>query len=257
MSKFRIERVRLDDITIDGRVQRNLELKRVADIAEDFDWGAFGVPTLSRRADGTIVIIDGMHRVMAARKAGHGDRAPQLKVHTGLTLTEEARLFRMLNNTRKPSSVDLFLVAVTEGEPAAVEMNELIEAVGLKVATAGAKAFRAVTALRRIYAIEPDAAVRTLDVATRAWGADSTSVQSAIVEGLGGFFLRYGDQPNADELGERLAKYAGGANGLIGAARGLARIRSVSVPNGVSDIVVEVYNKGRRTRALAPWVTGG
>lgn len=253
----RIERVRLGDITIDQRVQRGIDQTRVAKIAGKFRWAAFGVPTLSRRGDArqTVVILDGMHRIEGAKAAGFIDSTPQCRVHTGLSLEEEAALFLQLNDTRKPMPVDLFKIGVTSGDPDLLVMNKWIEDVGLTVAHAGRTAFRAVTAIRRIYATSEEAAYRALDVCVRSWGAHSDSVQGSIYEGLGLFFMRYGDGPNADELSERLAKYPGGANALLGAARGLAKIRSVSVPNAVADIAVEVYNKSRRTRALPPWTS--
>lgn len=253
----KIERVRLGDITIDQRVQRGIDQARVAKIGGRFNWASFGVPTLSRRSDAgrTLVILDGMHRIEGAKAAGMIDATPQCRVHSGLSLEEEAALFLQLNDTRKPMPVDLFKIGVTSGDKDLLIMNGWIEAAGLTVAHAGRTAFRAVTAIRRIYGTDEAAALRALDVCVRAWGAHSDSVQGSIYEGLGLFFIRYGDAPSADELSERLAKYPGGANALLGAARGLSRIRSVSIPNAVADIVVEVYNRSRRTRALPPWTS--
>jgi hypothetical protein len=253
----RIERVRLASITIDQRVQRAVDQTRVNRIAERFNWSAFGVPTLSRRGNDQLVILDGMHRIEGAKTAGYQDATPQMKVHSGLALEQEAELFLLLNDTRKPMPVDLFKIGVVSGDADLVAMNDLIEAAGLTVAASGRTAFRAVTAMRRIYGLEQVAAERALDVCVHAWGASSDAVQAALFEGLGLFFVRYGDQPIAEELAERLAKYPGGANGLIGAARGLARIRQVSMPNAVAEIAVTVYNKARRTRVLAPWTTAG
>lgn len=253
----RIERVRLGDITIDQRVQRDLDHGRVDKIAKNFNWSAFGVPTLSRRDNGVMVILDGMHRIEGAKAAGYIDATPQMKVHSGLTLPQEAELFLLLNDTRKPMPVALFKIGVTSGDEDLIAMNDLIERAGLEVANAGRKAFRAVTAMRRIYGSEPVAAERALDACVTAWGVSSDSVQGAIFEGVGLFFLRYGDAANLDEMCERLAKYPGGANALLGAARGLGKIRSVSIPNAVGDICVELYNKGRRTRMLPPWTSVG
>jgi hypothetical protein len=253
----RIERIRIGDITIDQRVQRILDQNRVTNIANAFNWAAFGVPTLSRRLDGVLVIVDGMHRVEAARAKGYVDMTPQMKVHSGLSLAEEAELFLLLNNTRKPMPVDLFKIGVISGDENLAAMNHLIEEVGLEVANAGRKAFRAVTAMRRIYGTEPVAAQRALLTCVGAWGVSSDSVQGALFEGLGLFFLRYADGVILDDMVERLAKYPGGGNALLGAARGLSRIRSVSIPNAVGDICVELYNKGRRTRMLPPWTSAG
>lgn len=249
----RIERVKLSAVTFDGRVQRALDLKRVEKIAAEFDWDAFGVPTISHREDETLHAADGQHRILGAIKAGHAERSPQMRVHYGLSLEEEARLFRLLNNTRRVLPVDLFRIAVIEGEVAAVEMNKLIEHVGLHVAISGERSFRAVQALRQVHHYDAIGAQRTLDLLVRAWGVSATSVQAMLVAGAGRFFIRYGDQPQVEKLVAKLAKYPGGPNALIGAARGLAKMRAVTVADAVADILVNLHNQFARQNQLAPW----
>jgi hypothetical protein len=249
----KIERVRLDVLIVDGTVQRGLDLGRVKVMADAFNWDGFGTPTVSRRTDGSIRIVDGQHRVMAARRAGHGARSVQMRVHDGLTLQQEAELFRLLNDTRKPMPVDLFRVAVIEGEPAAVAMNDLVKRNGLYVAASGERSFRAVQALRSIYEVQPLAAERALATLVAAWGISANSVQASLVQGMGRFFLRYGEQPSVEKLIANLAKYAGGSAGFIGAARGLAQIKSMPVADAVADVAVGVYNKTARDNRLADW----
>jgi hypothetical protein len=253
MSTSKIERIKISEVTIDGRVQRGLDMRRAEALGDDFAWDAFGTPTISRRADRSLHAVDGQHRLMAATKAGHGERSVQMRVHEGLTLQQEAALFRKLNNTRRVLPVDLFRIAVVEGEEAAVEMNKMIEHVGLYVANSGERGFRAVSALREVYKFDPQAALRTLDMLTRAWGASANSVQAALVAGAGRFFIRYGEAPQVEKLVAKLAKYAGGPNALIGSARGLAKMRSVPVADGVADILVNLHNQFARQNQLAPW----
>lgn len=249
----KIERVRIRDIVIDGRVQRGLDLSRANRIANEFEPEAFGVPTISRRSDGSLHAVDGQHRIMGASIAGYGDKQFQMKVHEGLELEAEARLFRLLNATRKPLPVDLFRIAVIEKEPAAVAMNRLVQSTGLHVANSGETSFRAVSALREVYETDAVAAERALHTLVRAWGCTSASVQASLVAGAGRFYLRYGDTPSMEKLIVGLAKYAGGANAMIGGARGLARIRSVTVADAVADIFVQVHNKSARQNQLPQW----
>ncbi len=65
--------VSLDAITVDPRVQRTEgpDQRRVDKMASAFNPDALGVLILSERADGTLVCLDGMHRLLAARQAGH------------------------------------------------------------------------------------------------------------------------------------------------------------------------------------------
>lgn len=249
----RIERVRISEPVVDATVQRSLDMTRVKSIGESFEWAGFGVPTLNRRSDGSLHIVDGQHRIMGARKAGHGAVLRQMRVFDGLSVQEEARLFRLLNDTKRPTPVDLFQVAVIEGEEVAVAMNDLIKRHGLYVAASGERSFRAVQALRSIFAVDALSAERALGVLVGAWGISANSVQAALVQGLGRFWLRYGEQPSFEKLMSNLAKYPGGSAGLIGAARGLANIKSMPVSDAVADVVVGVYNRTARDNRLAEW----
>jgi len=85
--------VSLDAVIVDQRVQRTEgpDQRRVDKMASTFNPDALGVLILSERKDGALVCLDGMHRYLSARKAGHTDLM-ESKVFTGLTLAEEASL---------------------------------------------------------------------------------------------------------------------------------------------------------------------
>lgn len=71
-----------------------LKEKRVAEIAADWDPSGVGTITVSRRHDGSLWVIDGMHRVAAARLLGETHLPAKLFV--GLTLEGEALMFQRL-----------------------------------------------------------------------------------------------------------------------------------------------------------------
>lgn len=50
-----------------------------------------------------------------------------------------------------------------------------------------------------------------------------------------------------------LAQAEGGALGLIGRAKTLTQYRGGNIPNAMAEIIVNLYNKGRRTRLLPEW----
>lgn len=249
----RIETRRLDLLTTDPDIQRPLDEKRVQDIAIRFNWQAFGVPTVSRRGDGQEVILDGQHRVHAARACGFASTGVKVLVYQGLTREQEAEIFRLLNNTKSLTAIDKFLVALVEKDPITLDINRMIEAVGMKVVRSGDRAFKAVVAARKVYETEPDALARTLTVLTQAWGAKAIAVDSRLVAGMGLIAIRYGALFDPRRATTRLARYPGGADGVVGAARGLSHLRSMPIGEAVADVLVNAYNGQSKTGRIPEW----
>jgi hypothetical protein len=241
-------------LIVDPTIQRPLDRRRVTKIADALNLDAIGVITVSRRSNGDSVIIDGQHRVEALREAGYGTGAITCRVFKELTLAEEAAMFRLLNNTAKAQFIDTFRVRVIEGDPVAVDIVRMLEHHGWRIANPGAAtAFMALAAFERIYRLEALAADKAIATLTRAWGHDPNAADYRIVEGLGLMHVRYGDAIEHEDLIDRLSKFGGGPGALLGKARGLRELVGSTVTRAVAEIVVELYNARRRTKALPPW----
>jgi hypothetical protein len=241
-------------LIVDPNVQRPLDRSRVAKIADDLDLSAIGVVTVSHRGNGSYHVIDGQHRVEALRLAGGDGEKVLCRIFDGLTVEEEARLFRLLNNTVRLQALDKFRVRTVEGEAVATAITQILAKHGWKINPAlGDGSFSAVVAAERIYNRDPQAFERTLITVTRAWGHDTSGVDGRIFEGIGLVYARYGSAVDDSQLADRLARRGGGPNRLLGDARGFRDMYRLSVVVGVADIVVELYNARRKTQALAPW----
>lgn len=247
-------RLPISALTIDPAVQRSaIDRRRVKKMVDDFDPEGIGVITVSERSDGFLHIADGMHRVTAARIVGTVDKV-MCRIFTGLSLQEEAKLFRLLNATAKPTAIDLFKVRVVEGDPVAIDVNRIVIEQGWHVDLSNSRgAFAATTAAERIYHLDPVALEKSISTVTRAWGHEREAVDNRIVEGIGLVFARYGSTVDPDDLAERLARFPGGAGALIGKARGMQNIIGGKVSKALAEVVVELYNTRRRTRALPAW----
>lgn len=243
--------IALKYLVADPEVQRGLDARRVDRMATDFDSSAVGAITVSARGGTMYHIIDGQHRVAAARLAKGDDWKIPARMFTGLTIEKEAELFRLLNNTAKVGALDLFRVRVVEGEKTATYISDMLGRHGFKV---GPTAFAAVAAAERIYNRDPMALERTLAIIVRAWGRSGSAIDGRIVEGIGLVFVRYGDAVDFDSLGHKLAS-ASDAASLLGRARSFREMlnKSSSMVSAVAEIVVETYNKNRRTQALPAW----
>lgn len=249
MPSSEIRAIALKSLAVDPDVQRSLDTRRVDKMAADFDVNALGLVTVSHRGRDVYFVVDGQHRVAAARAVKGDDWKMTCRVFDGLKLEDEAALFRLLNNTAKVGALDLFRVRVIEGEQVAVYVDEMLHRHGFKV---GPNAFMAVAAAERVWHKNAMALERTLGVIVRAWGRDGAATDGRVVEGIGLVFARYGDSIDADSLGERLARNSDAAS-LIGRAHTYRDIIKRSVVQCIAEIVVEIYNKQRSTRALPPW----
>lgn len=255
---------RVDQLTIDERVQRELRPHKVKAIRSTLPedekkrqtW--VGVVTISRRKDGSLVVIDGQHRIVALREEGYGAMQVSIIVHDGLTLEEEAELFRVLNDTNRPTAFDDFKVGVVAKDPECLGITKVAADAGYRVHNQVQDgAINAVAALRRVYrgsnghGPHPEHLAKTLNVITSAWGHRAEGVEGHVLQGLGLVIETYGEELDLSALARKLAKYPGGASGLLGKARLLKDIRRSSVARCVAEIVIDSYNSGRQKRLAA------
>lgn len=264
MHKPEVREVPLNQLVVDLRVQRPLDTRRANKIAAELNLDAIGLICTSHRDDGTYSIIDGQHRTEALRINGFTGELVQCEVYQGLTLADEAAMFRLRNNTAKPQYLDKFRVRIIEGDPEALAVMDILDRYGWALlnqhATGGHRPegrFAAVQALERAYAADrdsdPTAAERVIATVTAAWGHESDGVDGRLIDGLGRVYLRYGSAINSTEMISRLRKYPGGPGALVGRARGLKELLGVTGSQAFAELFVELYNRQRKTRALPSW----
>lgn len=256
-----VEQLLVDDLTVDREVQRSLDQNRVRKILADFDVDALGTITVNLRADGTVHVVDGQHRVEALRQKGdeNGCRIRCL-VYEGLDRAGEAALFRRLNNTRPVHSLDKFRVRVVEGDPVAVALSDMLAAHGWAIRAGSASgSFSAVSALEAVYR-GPDgeqadiaACDTTIMALTKAWGHDAHAVRAELVGGVGAVIGRHHDAVDTAKLIAELGKQEGGALGFSGRSKTFRESYGGTLRDAVAQTVIGLLNKGRRTKILPNW----
>lgn len=257
-SKPEVAQVPIDLLIIDPAVQRPLDKAKSDRMSAELNLDAIGLVCVSGRDDGTYSIIDGQHRVDALRTAGFIADPIDCEIFRGLTLADEAAMFRLRNARTAVQKVDLFRVRVIEGDEIAIGIHHMLAKYGWTVRNGDSDGyFSAVDAIEKVWRRDPDglppAADRVIWTVTEAWGHASTSVDKNIVAGLGAFYLRYGFEAEASDAINRLAKFPGAAKGLIGKARGLRDLLRCSMSSAIAEIVVEEYNRRRKTKGLKHW----
>jgi hypothetical protein len=218
----------------------------------DFDEWAIGVLLLSRRPDGTLVILDGQHRAAALRQVGVPGNAKVVPafVYEGLSQTQEAHLFVGHNTTRTVSAWDKFKAFRTAGDPETVAIDRLVRSHGLQVASSSRDGqIGAVSALRSIYRLgEPNGQIldQTIRSLYTAWQDISEAYGANIMKGVALFF-RENPDTNPIALGEALVKGPGAPINLMGLAKAIAGPSLMTVSEAICKVLGERVMR-RRTR---------
>jgi hypothetical protein len=128
-----------EQLLIDEAYQRSLQAANsqtlIRRIAMRWDWGLCQPLYVARRADGKLYVVDGQHRLEAARLRGDIWQLPCV-VTSFTDAAEEAAAFVALNQQRRPlSQLDLFKAALAAGDFEAAQIALAIEEAGLAIAT--------------------------------------------------------------------------------------------------------------------------
>lgn len=132
-----IEWIPPSELKIDAAYQRSTDnqasQRLIASIAANFDWRLCTPLVVSRRADGSFVVIDGQHRTLAAQMRGMDDLP--CCVFTYESAEEEAKMFVAANRSRKAMNrLDDFHAALAAGDSDAHQVLQLVTDAGLTVA---------------------------------------------------------------------------------------------------------------------------
>lgn len=122
-----------DELFIDHAYQRDkVSQIRVASIRRDWSWVACGVLIVARRKDGSLWIVDGQHRKLAADHRVDIQDLPCI-VFNAAEVKDEATGFYRANTVRGPvDSYSKFKAMVEAGDPVAKAVKQMVESTGYK-----------------------------------------------------------------------------------------------------------------------------
>jgi hypothetical protein len=128
-----------DQLQIDESYQRSLETgpsqALIRRIAMHWDWGLCQPLFVARRSDGEFYVVDGQHRLAAAKLRGDLWQLPCV-VTSFATAAEEAAAFVALNQERRPlSRLEIFKAALAAGDFEASQIVIAAEDAGLHIAS--------------------------------------------------------------------------------------------------------------------------
>lgn len=183
------------ELQVDGTYQRGMEEARsvslIRQIAQHWNWDLCQPLVVARRAGGELFVIDGQHRLEAARMRGDLAQLPCVVVEY-TSAADEAASFVHLNQQRKPlTKLDLFRAAVASEDPQAVAIVSALTGAGLSLAphsnyTAWKPGMVAnIAGIERAWARHGAAvATRALDAMGHAWAGQVLRYAGSLYRGL-------------------------------------------------------------------------
>lgn len=251
----------LRELFIDPNVQRALNENWVKKLVKNFDPDKFGIIVVSERGPGKYVVIEGQHRIAAVRSLFNDEnQLVECKVHRGLKTHEEAALFLAETDKLGMNSMVKFKQKVRAMDPEAVAINQIATQEGYVIDTYySCGHLSCVSALLAIYrgfgpadsGIKNEALLRqTLIVLREAWPEEVVAMNAYIVSGVALLIASRGKVLDYQDLIQKMRMSKGGAAALMGRARGLAAIVGGRLNHAVADVLVDLYNKNRRTNKL-------
>lgn len=132
-----LEQVPLDRLQVDPTYQRATDSQSsrllIAGMVKAWDWSLCQPIVVSRRADGTMWVLDGQHRVAGARARGDIPYLPCVLL-SSLDPQTEARTFVDLNTRRQRlTQGQIFHGQLAAGEPTARLVQQMLDQAGWRV----------------------------------------------------------------------------------------------------------------------------
>jgi hypothetical protein len=129
----------LEQLKIDESYQRSLDaansITLIRRIATFWDWGLCQPLYVARRSDGALYVVDGQHRLAAARLRGDIWQLPCV-VRSFESAEQEAAAFVALNQERRPlSKLQIFKAAIAAGDFEASQIVLAVKDAGLSIAS--------------------------------------------------------------------------------------------------------------------------
>ncbi|RUQ67060.1 hypothetical protein ELZ18_16015 [Brucella abortus] len=241
----RLDYIPVAQIYTDHNYQRELDERRVQKLVKGFAWTKFGAISLIENGPDKFAVVDGQHRLEAARRLGF-DSVPSSITNAGQFKTE-AEIFLALNRDRKNvTPIERYWAGLAAEDPETVRAKKVLDACGCEVSPAiGVKKpnyTNAITALMRSISYYGEKATReAIEIIRTAWPDDVNALRGVIIMGLAAVISN-----NADYKRERMQKVLAASNidTMITGAEAIRKLSKGSASSALSKAIIEIYNHG-------------
>lgn len=241
----------------DRSYQRDLDPARVSRMAKAYDAALVGIVEVSERADGRYAILDGQHRWALVKDVTFEQENPHIacRVHRGLTVDEEAKLYHRLNTTRKQlTGWDRWKARRGSGDPIVQEIEKACTDAGWVVDYRMKRGRTTSTVgLERLHALGGTGLITyVLGIVSAAWGDDPEGTARPIIEGLGNIVGCYaGDLDRERLIGVLSGMVPRQLNARAAAAR---EVHKGTLDKLTAHVMIEEYNAAGRAGRVEPFL---
>jgi len=241
----------------DERYQRDLDEARIARMAKTYDPALVGIIEVSKRADTRYAILDGQHRwalVKGQTIAGAPEPHLACRIHTGLSIDDEAKLYHRLNTTRKQlTGWDRWKARVSSGDETAIQIERAAQAAGFTISYRATRGhIRATSPCERVYKLGGRVLLlKVLETIKDAWGDDPEAVSGPIIHGLGHVLDGYQLEINRHRLFEALAGIV--PKQLNARAAAARELHKGTLDKLTAHLIIDLYNQVSRSGQLDPF----
>lgn len=236
------------ELYVDESYQRSANDAKILALARDWSWVACGALIVARR-DGRLFVVDGQHRLLAARRRDDIKEMPCIVFATN-DIHAEAKGFLQANTLRKPiTSLDKFRALIITGDENAKLVDELIRSAGRYPSTAAsATSVRCLSSMLAAAKNSREDLVRIWPLITKV--VDGAPLHERILMAL--LFLE-GRMPQGESLTDR--KWASrlieiGAERLMDAINKAAAYYAAGGARVWAAGVLDALNRGLRHRLI-------
>lgn len=243
---MKLRNLNVNELQTDMSYQSPVKEVQVKRIVNNFDEASIDSIVVNRRDNGYYYIIDGQHRVQALKELGIG--TVPAKVHEGLTVTEEAKLYKNINTRPTKSPNSMAKASLKQGdENAELILFSVLEA-GLDIDydnnNPTQNYITAYRSLERVYnKYGGRGLTETLVFIKDAFGIERTFFQGYIIEGFAKFLATYYEDLKKDNLLKRLQQK--GFDNLM-ADVNKQRPNFNSKKECLPFVLTDIYNKNRK-----------
>jgi hypothetical protein len=181
------------ELNIDHAYQREkVSQGKVRQIQSSWSWVGCGMILVALRKDGTHWVMDGQHRVLAARNRSDIDELPCL-VFTVESKNDEAAGFLVANTQRKPvTAIAKYRAMVLTKDATAIAVDEVLNRLGIEVSDT-LNTVRQIKCVTKCLKVAADSK-ETLYLCLRAYMRldNAPSINSRMLDGLAWLHKRHG-----------------------------------------------------------------
>lgn len=242
-----------DSLLLDDSYQRPVSPSRLAILSKGFSLDLVKRLDVNRRPTGELYVMDGAHRLAAARN--RGETLLPCRIYHFPTVEQEALFFVASNlNTNVVSALDRMKARIRAGDATAVAITAMLTEFGYEwnyshgPVPGGVKAARA---FEEMYNRSPDELYRVLRIASASWGRQVNALQDVIVWALSRFTRHWEGRYREDRLIAKLRQHEPGV--LRQRAYTASQLlRGASAEYRLFEYITGLYDENLRAGRLRP-----